>query len=204
MTAKKVMISDLTKGEWNRMEGLEPSFVISPSGNKISRARVLATVVAKFVAEDRNFASVTLDDATDTIRAKTFKGVKPLEAVEIGDVVDLIGKVKEYNGEVYIMPEIARKVDDPNMELLRKLEIASIQASGGISSKQSGPEGQKQDIAEARKELLRIMDSQKEGIAYSELVEKSGRPEHVVEAAVNELLAEGVCYEPSPGKIRKI
>ena len=205
MTAKKVMVCDLMNGQWNRREGFEPSFVVSPSGERISRARILGTVVAKFLADDGNFASITLDDSTDTIRAKTFKTVKPLDVVEVGDIVDAIGKVKEYNAEIYIVPEVARKVDDPNTELLRRLEIAArLRVRGAEPTAGDQPEGQKGDVSEVRKELLKIMDSQREGISYSELVEKSGRPEQIVEAAVNELLAEGVCYEPSPGKIRKI
>ncbi len=94
-TAKKVKVASLTRGEWVKKEGMEPSFVVTPGGEQVSRARVMGTVVAKFVAEDENFASMTLDDFSDTIRAKAFKEVKPLDRAEVGDIVDLIGKVRE-------------------------------------------------------------------------------------------------------------
>src|SRR4030042_1159421 len=123
MTARKTSIADITNGRWVKNEGLEPSFVVSQSGEQISRARIMGTVVSKFVSEDENFASITIDDSTDTIRAKTFKTAKPLDVIQVGDIVDLIGKEREYNAEIYMMPEIVRKVTDPNVEVLRRAEL---------------------------------------------------------------------------------
>ena len=67
MTAKKVRIVDLVNGEWVQQDGMEPSFVVSKTGEKVSRARILATIVSKFISEDGNFGSVTIDDGTDTM-----------------------------------------------------------------------------------------------------------------------------------------
>jgi len=197
-TAKKVMISSLTGGTWERHEGMNPSFVVTEYGDKVSRVRVLATVVGKFVAEDNNFASITLDDSTDTIRAKTFKTTEPIGDFAVGDIVDLIGKAKEYNGEIYIIPEIVTKVEDPNMELLRKLEIRKgVQQFGGAV--QSNDEKE-----ELRGKVLKEIEKEKDGVSFDSLLKNLKEPEPAVEKVVNDLLAEGVCYEPSPGKIKKI
>ena len=123
LTAKKVRISDIMSGRWVKREGMEPSFVVTDQGEKVSRARILGTIVQTFMAEDGNFGSVTLDDGFDTIRAKTFKTVKPLDEFNVGDNVDLIGKVREYNGELYVIPEVVTRLQDPNFELLRRLEL---------------------------------------------------------------------------------
>ena len=104
MTAKKVRIYNIINGQWVKKEGMEPSYVQTTYGDQLSRVRVMGTIVSKFVAEDGNFASITVDDATDTIRAKTFKTVKPLDNAELGDIVDVIGKVREYNEEIYMIP----------------------------------------------------------------------------------------------------
>lgn len=215
MTAKKVRIIDLASGEWVQQDGMEPSYVISKAREKVSRARVLATVVSKFMSGDGNFGSVTLDDGTDTIRAKCFKDLTLLQKAEEGQLVDLIGKVREYNGEIYLMPEVIAKVRDPNMLLLRKLELMrrarELEKSGGEEeARQSKPGSSSAKPAMAserdmlRKKMLEIIESGKSGIGYASLVEKSGQPEDKVDAVVNELLAEGICYEPTPGKIRKI
>lgn len=199
MTALKVRIADITNGEWVRKEGLEPSYVVTPSGEHVSRARILGTVVAKFVADDENFATITVDDSSDTIRAKTFKTLKPLDAVDIGDVVDMIGKVREYAGEIYIIPETIVKIKDPNFELLRELELLKKPKAPTIKNKEK--EIDKLDI---KKELLKLLEKHPEGITYSEILEKMKLPEETLEPVINEVLAEGICYEPVPGKLKKI
>ena len=163
----------------------------------------MGTVVSKFVSEDENFASITIDDSTDTIRAKTFKTVKPLDVIRIGDIVDLIGKVREYNAEIYIMPEIVRKIIDPNIEILRRLELLAkskkLQESGAPQIVSA-----KEDRAALKKKVTEVIESEKTGVSYSKILEMVQAPETQIESVVNELLEEGICYEPTPGKIRKI
>jgi RPA family protein len=172
MTARKVKISDLMNGKWVKKEGMEPSFIVTSYGEQVSRARILGTVVAKFLAEDGNFGSITLDDSTDTIRAKTFKTVKPLEEVEIGDIVDAIGKVREYNAEIYFIPEIIYKVQDPNLEILRRLEIekklAEWKKSPQKPAEEKEPEGFDKDTL--RKEILKVVEASPEGAGYSDIL----------------------------------
>jgi RPA family protein len=208
MTAKKVRISELTNGKWVKKEGMEPSFVETSHGDRISRARIMATIVAKFVAEDENFASVTLDDSTDTIRAKTFKTAKPIDSFEVGDMVDLIGKVREYNDEIYIIPEVVTKVTDPNMELLRVLEIKKrlkeLEETGAKEPAKNKEDKKTEDKEALRKEILNVIEKAKDGTSYKEIFEQIKKPEELVEGVINELLAEGICYEPLPGKVKKI
>jgi len=235
-TAKKVRIWDIMNGEFVRKEGFEPSFVKTPLGEEVSRARVLGTIVSKFTAEDGNYASVTVDDGTDTIRLKVFKTVKPLDSFEIGDVVDVVGKIREYEGEIYIIPEFVRKVEHPNFELLRRLEI--VYKMVGMKrvkefiekNKDKSPEELKKELLEKgfrtewvepflggkgedgkdkekkilKNEILKIIESSPDGIVYSELMKRVNAKETEIESVIDELLNEGVCYEPSPGKIKKI
>jgi RPA family protein len=205
MTARKIRIADLTNGRWVKNEGLEPSFVVTQSGEQVSRARIMGTVVSKFVSEDENFASITIDDSTDTIRAKTFKTVKPLDMIQVGDVVDLIGKVREYNAEIYIMPEIVRKILDPNIEVLRRLElIAKARKLQGGEAQPGQFVSAKEDRLALKKKVTEVIESEKTGVSYSKILEMVQAPETQIESVVNELLEEGICYEPTPGKIRKI
>ncbi|MEM4219164.1 MAG: OB-fold nucleic acid binding domain-containing protein [Candidatus Micrarchaeia archaeon] len=188
-TASKVRISDIINGMWVDEGGQR---IKTPYGEIIARARILGTIVQKFQSEDGNFSTITLDDGTETIRAKVFKGSRMLDKFNIGDVVDLIGKVREYEGETYIAPEIIRKIDDLNMESLRRLEI--IEKIVNFKPSESPKE-------RLKKQILAAME-QTGSIEYSELL-KLG-PEKEVEQAVNELLEDGICYEPEPGKIRKV
>jgi RPA family protein len=197
-TAKKIRVIDLSQGTWVRAEGMEPSYVETKAGDKVARARILGTLVNRFVAEDGNFASVTLDDGTDTIRAKTFKTTKPLESLNVGDMVDMIGKIREWNDEIYMIPEIVHTVADPNEELLRRLELAA------NARDQAGAEPTLSEKDSLRAKILKHIEGSADGVTYADILKNMGSPEDQVEAVINELLAEGVCYEPSPGKVKKI
>lgn len=123
MTAKKARLMDIAKGRYTPADGMKPGYILTPYGMRVSRARVMATVVSKFVSEDKNFASVTIDDGTETMRAKSFGTTKFFDNVNLGDSVDVIGKIRYYNDEIYIAPEIVIKITDPNFESLRRLEL---------------------------------------------------------------------------------
>lgn len=204
-TARKVRISDLTGGQWVKNEGMVPSYVVTAGGQKVGRARLMGTIVSRFLAEDGNFASITLDDGTDTLRAKTFKTTKPLDSLEVGQLVDLVGKVREWNDEIYIIPEIVKKVDNPNMELLRRLEIMKLAKSAPKEAKSESPGAQESDDRERlRQDILKVMEGAADGITFAGIMEKLKQPEDKLEPVVSELLSEGICYEPSPGRIKKI
>jgi len=215
MTAKKVTVSELVNGKWVKKEGMEPSFVTTKAGKNISRARILATVVSKFQSEDGNFGSVTLDDSTDTIRAKCFKELGPIDNVEVGDIVDVVGKAREYNDEIYVIPEFMRKVSDPNEELLRKLEMSkrasgaregkaapdiNSEAEAGMENSEAGED----DKEVLRKKVIVMIESGTDGVSYNEITDGINAKETELEAVINDLLAEGICFEPTPGKIKKI
>jgi len=124
--AKKVRIYDILNGKYfpGSKEEMKASYVITPFGDKISRVNIIATVIEKFESEDGNYSTIRIDDGTEALRVKFFKeDTAIIKNVDVGNLATIIGKVKEYNGEVYINGEIVRKVDDVNIENLQKLEI---------------------------------------------------------------------------------
>ena len=60
------------------------------------------------------------------------------------------------------------------------------------------------DPNDLKKEIMEVIGSEKEGVDYNKLMEKIKSSEEQIEKVVNELLEEGICYEPTPGKIKKI
>ena len=126
LPAKKVRIIDLINGKYfpGDRGKMSPSYLVTPFGQVISRVNLIGSVIDKFVNEDESYSSLTLDDGTEAIRIKVFGDrVKTFEGIEPGDLVLVIGKLKEYNGEIYVNGEIVRKIRDPNLQLLRRLEI---------------------------------------------------------------------------------
>jgi len=124
--AIKTRIVDIANGKYfsAEKEKMKAAYVITTFGQKISRLNLIATIIDKFTAEDSNYCSLTLDDGTSLLKAKAFKeDVKILSDFELGDLILVIGKLREYNGEIYINAEATRKILDANFEVLRKFEI---------------------------------------------------------------------------------
>jgi len=98
------------------------AFLLTRFGSKLSRVRVFATVVDKFVSDSGNYAALTLDDGTARLRAKFFgENVAKAQEFEVGANVEVIGKIREYAGEVYIVPEIIKEIE-PVRCLLGKIQ----------------------------------------------------------------------------------
>ncbi len=123
-TAKKVKVEDLINGEYNRTPEGEPNSLTTPWEQEVLRVNLIATVVDKFVRDDGGYATLHLDDGTGIIRAKAWgDDVEDLDNYGEGDIVNVVGKVREYDEEIHVVPEIIRELDDPNWELVRELEI---------------------------------------------------------------------------------
>lgn len=203
-TARKVRISDIMAGNFVKKEGMEPSYVETANG-PVGRARIMGTIMNVFRSDDGNFGSLTIDDGSDTIRAKAFKELGVLEGVEVGQLVDLIGKVREYNGEIYIIPELVKQISDCNLELLRRAELLKTLGppAKGVAAAAQSPKAANEQ-AELRKKVLEAIEAKKDGVGFADIAAAVKADEEAIEDAINELLSEGICYEPTPGKIKKI
>ncbi len=235
LSAIKVRISDLLNGKYfyGSKEELTPNYVITPYGEKVSRVNMLGTVVEKFKNEEGNYSSVTVDDGTDAIKVKSFEG-NGFDKINPGDFVRVIGKVKEYNGEIYVNLEIIQKERDVNFELLSKIEILNniiqkkrIVDNINIVADQMSIEELRNYAQETysldEETLSVILETKKREIDYKPLVldiiqkldEGSGveiskifevvnLPENMTERTINDLINTGELYEPKVGFLKKI
>jgi len=243
LTAIKTKINPILSGRYITREGFLPNYVLTPDGMKLSRVRILATIVDKYVAESGKFASITLDDSSATIRSKAFNNVSIFEGYDVGNIVDVIGKIREYNGEIYLQTENVLKIDDPNWETLRELEIKKqinelkqkrekilhyqkqtadfdelkriLKEREGISEDEVQAILESQELVsvedvepnkEAKNKILKLIEEldKGEGCEYQELIQESGIQEDILDSIVNELLEDGLCFEPRPGRIKKL
>jgi len=67
----------------------------------------------------------------------------------------------------------------------------------------SGDEEPEENMKELVLELIVSLDKG-QGAEYSEIMEKAGLQEDVLDNVINNLLEEGTCFEPRPGKIKKL
>lgn len=126
LTAFKVPIGDLLGGRFMEVEGKwEPNYLLTQMGQKVSRVRVMGRILAKFMNEEGTYGAITLDDTTGAIRLKAFRAeLRLLRDLQLGDLVDCVCKVRKYLDEVYLSPETVVALENPNNELLRRLELA--------------------------------------------------------------------------------
>lgn len=118
--ALEVVNSKFFLGDSKRMQ---LNYVITPLGQKVSRANLVGAVVDKFVSDDGRYSTLTLDDGSEAIRVKAFgKDIKIFDGVEPGDLILVIGFVKQYANEIYITADLVKKVE-LNYEVLRRLEV---------------------------------------------------------------------------------
>ncbi|PSG99821.1 MAG: hypothetical protein BRC28_02520 [Nanohaloarchaea archaeon SW_4_43_9] len=120
-TAKLATAEELNSGKYFQKEGFTPNYLLVPNGRRFSRARMVATVVDSFTNDDETYGSLTLDDGTDTIQIKFFNDLSLIEDFETGDVVEAVGKVREYQGEIYMNAEVL-KGREIKEELLHELK----------------------------------------------------------------------------------
>lgn len=207
-TAVKVRIKDITQGELKKGKAEWDSFLVTPLNEEAAMVRVLATVVSKFRRDDGGYGSLTLDDATDTITSRAFnEGVRLIDGTSEGDIVDVIGRVREYEDEKYITAESIAKITDPNWELVRKLELAlKVKRLGGDAEAQEDSI-EEEVIGENPKSvvtgLIEELDDG-DGAKYVRLIEGTGFEDEKLEKILTELMEEGEIYEPKIGKFKRV
>lgn len=269
LTARKVMAADVINGNYYQQEGFEPNYLITPYGLRVSRARILGTVVDRYINDDESYGALTIDDGSATIRAKFFQDLDIMEGVEEGDVVEVMGKVKQYDGEIYINPELVVS-RGPTYELMRALELKQVQdewrdhvdtvkelqdadrseddiieelkgaglteeeteailayldmddafdtasaADGGAPAQQQAQttattqeagDDEAPEDQDRRQAVLAVIDEKDEGegAEYGDIQDGVDLDEDALEDVVNDLLSDGTCYEPRPGRIKRL
>ncbi|MGV8142672.1 MAG: OB-fold nucleic acid binding domain-containing protein [Candidatus Pacearchaeota archaeon] len=192
-TAYKLKIGDILSGP-QITDGERLKFV-EVHGTNVARVNLIANVIDKFIQEDeKKFASITLDDSSGQIKLKAFgEDVEKLKAFEQGDTILTIGLIREWNKEVYVLPEIMKK-KEPEYLLLRKLEI---------DHNKPAPVN-KQEVTEFKDKLLAAIkrEDANGGADIKALTTELGAKQDLMNTEIRKLLEEGIIYEPRPGKVR--
>ena len=98
--AQKVWINELTTGNYNVSESLEPNYILTQTNKKVSRVNIIAIVISKYINDNETYASLTIDDSSSKITIKTFKDdIHLIKNIEVGDILLIIGKPKLNNNQ---------------------------------------------------------------------------------------------------------
>ena len=226
-TAYKVWIQSIVNGKLCvTSDEFSPNYVII-GDQKVSRVNLIADVVELFVNADESFASVTIDDGSAEVQVRAFQeDVNLFAEINPGDLVLVIGKVREYQEELYVLPEIVKKISDPNWMVARKLELMKrygkpvfelpVYAEENHEEKmqeneilieERGEEDQqnKRDNGGNKKqEVLGIIKRAGEGVNTAMIAVVSSLSEDEVEQVLLQLVKEGEIYQHKPNSYKAI
>jgi len=208
-TAYRVRISSLVNGEFLRQEGFNPSYIII-NKNQVSRINIIATIVSKYLTEDGNYCALTLDDGSETIRAKAFGvDVAKIKESTVGSLVRFIGKVKEYNDEIYLIPEVIKENIDPNWLLidlveLGKPEFIEIDPEKVITKKDKLEVIEVKESNNPNLEIINLIKSYDsgEGTPVTDIIKNSKLNKGEAKTIIVSLLKSGEIFEPKKGILK--
>lgn len=219
-TAYKLWIAEIVNADYIREEGeWEPNY-LNVKGIKVARVNIVGTITEVFTNITEDYATISLEDGTANIAVRAFKeDVKLVVGLKIGDSLLVIGRPKQYQNEVYLVPEIVKKIENPAWMKVRKLEL--MQTRGNIEKKQPAIQIEATDremreelIATAiplqgnegvRQKILNMLEKQGElGTDIDMLIQAEGLEEEIAEKIIEELIKEGEVYMSRPGVLKII
>lgn len=193
--AYKVGISDILNGILVKDEF--STGYIKLNNINISRVNIIATLV--FKSEKMPYSSAIIDDATGKILLRSFD-VNTFSKISMGDAVLVIGKIREFNNEKYILPEILKKLNDAGWAHARKLELSkSVVSNNNKIDTGRAVDGAALNIVENIYLLIKKLDDGN-GVPIDDVIKNSDNGN--VEIIINKLLESGDIFEIKPGKLK--
>jgi hypothetical protein len=189
---------------------------------KVKRVRLIATIIEKneklieadefeVEVEDDSKANVrlifSLDDSTGLIRAYKDK-VDPEGYIlyDVGDIVDVVGRVTKRGGYMSLWIEIMKKVEEPNFILLRNAEIINRIKLGDVQevpvladvnnlfeNDLNFAEGD--DLKEKVYSVIESYSTNGKGINFERLRKQIKMPDIELRSYINDLILESRIYE---------
>lgn len=217
------MIGEILQSDYLQEEdGL--NYLLTPDQKKIYRLNLMAAILEK---ETRgNITNFLVDDGTGIIVLRSFEDNKSLRQLNIGEVILITGRLRVYNQERYLSPEIVKKIDPLWLKIRAKemkhliqksSEKAMIQKelvpeTGILPEKNSGDFVEFREIEEIIVEeeneslpnqkifqLIKEMDLGS-GAAIEEIINKS--PLKDTGIIIQKMLEKGDIFQNSPGKVK--
>tara|TARA_Y100000310_G_scaffold146139_1_gene145491 strand:- start:353 stop:991 length:639 start_codon:yes stop_codon:yes gene_type:complete len=202
-TAVKVLIKELNDGSYQQQNEQEPNFLLTKTGKKIYRVNLIGIIVqTEKVGSITNFV---VDDSTGTMIMRSFENENFIDKVNVGDHVLLIGKVRIYNNEIYINPEICKKVN--TLWLQHRIKTINYEIYEDVNIveeiQKEVPEevGVEDSLLPVQKlvKLIKEMDTG-DGVLIEDILEKSLINDS--EKIIERMLESGDIFQNMPGKVK--
>lgn len=210
--AIKAWIKELLEGSYVSQSGWEPNFLKTIAGD-VARANLFGVIVSKTSTDLFNYEFFVLDDGSGRITIRTFEKNTILNDFNIGEIVSIIGRPREYGKEIYIAPEIIRKIDNPLWIEVRKLELQArkMKTEANNSQKsQNKDEINKEEIiieeviSTPKEYIMKIIkdNDRGEGFSIEEIIQLTKTKNPNSQETINQLMQNGDIFEVKPGKVK--
>ena len=200
-TAYKVLVRDLLEGKFVKQGGWEPSIVYIPKLKlKVSRVNLMGVVISE-PTQGFGYREIIFDDGSASISVRSFDENFNLK-YSVGDILNIIGRVRVWAQEFYIAPEIIKKYDNKRIKELWELERKAQklpQEELELPEKQEEETLDENDPKQIVYELIKEMDKG-DGAEISEIVSKAGIPD--VESIIEGLIIEGDIFKVSGTRVK--
>jgi len=224
------------------MEDKKLSYAVTSFGLRISRVRIFGDVsyIKPRESESGSIKSVyfVVNDGTEDMGVTAFlesqyntryyESIKISKDLKVGDTVDVIGRLRKRDDKYSVLPEIIRKIEDPNLELLRDLETIHLKL---IIKKKNLHKDDKppKDIQTESQDKKKDLDIEEEESSNAELNDEIGKILSIIEEhdeengvtiekintltnididrlrrIIKELFEDGTIYEPKAGRFKKL
>lgn len=201
--AQLIMIREINQSSYTRVDGeFMPNYIKTPSGKKISRVDIIGIIVS--IGNEVGFSYIVIDDGSDKISVRDF-GNNILTAMKIGDIVRIIGKPREFNNQLYIIPEIVKIIKDERWLQLRKIELGlrkeKREDKKAIEISIEELQEEKMNDIERITQFIREFDKG-EGVDIEEVISRSSIKN--AETIIENLLKQGEIFEIKAGRVKVI
>ena len=197
--AYKIRISDILNSTFIK-DGLSAGYIKLRDTN-ISRVNVIATVVYKSGVE-LNYASALIDDGTGKILLRGFENTNIFSKADVGDIVLIVGRIREFSNEKYIIPEILKRIESIEWMNVRKSELKNLNPIENENIKIENKiivKGYASSIHEDIFSLIKSLDNG-DGVSVDDVIKSSNNIK--AESIINSLLENGDIFEIKPGKLK--
>ncbi len=215
-TAYLTTISTLLNGNFIKAEAhMQPSFLRTASGKEMSRVHIIAVIVGL-----SDGGEATLDDGSGKITARSFDSHTLFSSYALGDIIRVIGKVRAFNEQQYLIPEIVKKITNKQFVMFHKLALQLLESDAGhtqpghsvptteltpeeivstvdeipIDADDSTPHTPFDDVISRIKEL-----DKGDGAGIEQIIELLGSDS---EKLIHHLLETGEVFEIRPGRVK--
>ena len=150
--------------------------------------------------DTERLSSAVIDDGSGNISARCFnENTKILRNIVVGDTILVVGKPRMNNNEMFIVVEIARKLENSLWLQARKKELEK--------EGKTLPEAENIEETDSKRgkimKLVRNFDKG-DGALQEEVIEKSGLSIDDSKKVIKELLEEGAIYQPKINRLKTI